>query len=88
MANEALIPWYSAESGRKVKGRKSPKNAMKAAQAVSRKGISLKGLRNSMRDHGLGEGGRRDRTVQLANISRPRIRNAAALIAYKLVRLS
>lgn len=61
----------------KLKGRKVPKKNKKLARAVVRNGGSLSGLTNSMMIKGLGRGLRRDLTVRLAMIMRPRIIKAA-----------
>ena len=66
----------------KVKGRNIPKKNRKAAKTVRKYGSSVNGLMKSMIFHGLGVGGRRDFTVKLAYMSRPRIKKAATLIAH------
>ena len=64
----------------KLNGRKVPKKNKKPAREVKRKGSSFRGRMNSMMMRGEGRGSRRDLTVRLAIIIRPRIMKAAERI--------
>ena len=64
----------------KLKGKKRPKKKRKEAKTTSAYGGSARGLMNSRRMSGLGDGGSRDLTVRFAMTSRPRIKNAATRI--------
>jgi len=77
LANPVDIPSACAWRMIKLKGRKVPKKNKKLARAVARNGGSLSGLTNSMMIKGLGRVSRRDLTVRLAMIMRPRIIKAA-----------
>lgn len=57
----------------KLKGINSPRKTKKAAKDNATKAGSRKGLTKSVMEKGRGEGGRRERTVRLEIVRRPRM---------------